>query len=219
MRRAALLVFLLAAAPAGAHPSHGPIPVRAEGNPLQGGLRFAPAGVSAEVGDRVEWTNADSLVEHSAVEAGGLWEQRMPPGVTAGRAFEAGTHAYLCRFHPQMRGEVAVAPLTYLDVRYERYTTYRWIRRGRKKRRVKLRGLRERRVAVVVWAAGAPQGGRGFDVERRRSGGAWGPLATGTQGTGAEFPAGPRGTSWEIRVRTRSGEHATGWSPVAGITS
>ena len=213
---------LVPAAPAAAHSGHGPVAVQANGNPLQGGLAFAPAGVSIQAGDSVEWTNTDRLVEHAPAEEAGLWSDSMRPQEKRLRVFEAGTHVYVCSIHPSMRGSVAVAPRAFVDVRTEAYTVVKTVRRRGKKRRVKLRGLRERHTAVVQWAAAAPGPNLAFDVERRRPGGAWTALARATQGTGLEFPAGARGTTWELRVRLRAaddGSRATGWSPIAGLTS
>ncbi|RVC77156.1 amicyanin [Mesorhizobium sp. M4A.F.Ca.ET.022.05.2.1] len=72
-------------------------------------LVFSPASVEAKVGDTVEWVNKDGLA-HTATVKGG-WEAMIPPK-SRGRMTltEAGAVDYFCRFHPNMKGRVAVSP-------------------------------------------------------------------------------------------------------------
>ncbi|TGP27212.1 MULTISPECIES: cupredoxin family copper-binding protein [unclassified Mesorhizobium] len=72
-------------------------------------LVFSPASVEAKVGDTIEWTNKDAFV-HTATVKGG-WEVMIPPKskgrITLGQARAVD---YFCRFHPNMKGHVEVAP-------------------------------------------------------------------------------------------------------------
>lgn len=72
-------------------------------------VAYAPATVSAKVGDVIEWENKDILA-HTAT-AKGKWDIMIAPNKT-GRVTlkEAGEIDYYCRFHPNMRGRIVVAP-------------------------------------------------------------------------------------------------------------
>ena len=77
------------------------------------GFAFAPVTVTVDVGDTVTWTNDDSTA-HTAT-GDGFDTERLAPGQTASITFStAGTFAYACAIHPQMRGTVVVgaAPAT-----------------------------------------------------------------------------------------------------------
>lgn len=72
-------------------------------------LVFAPASVEAKVGDTIEWVNKDVLA-HTATVKGG-WEVTIPPKSTARITLkDAGVVDYFCRFHPNMKGRLDVAP-------------------------------------------------------------------------------------------------------------
>lgn len=72
-------------------------------------LDFAPAKVTARVGDTIVWVNKDAFA-HTATVAG-KWEVMIPPGASAGRIVqEPGTVEYVCRFHPNMKGRITVTP-------------------------------------------------------------------------------------------------------------
>jgi plastocyanin len=71
-------------------------------------FRFSPDTVIAAPGDTVVWTNAD-VVPHTATAAGGWDTGEIRPGAI-GRmvAANAGTYAYVCGYHPTMRGTLIV---------------------------------------------------------------------------------------------------------------
>lgn len=73
------------------------------------GFAFHPARVVIRAGDSVVWTNADAA-PHTATGTDGAWDTgglaRGASGVI--RFTEPGRYAYLCSYHPQMRGEVVV---------------------------------------------------------------------------------------------------------------
>ena len=72
-------------------------------------MAFAPAQVSAQVGDTIEWTNAD-FVAHTATARDGAWDIMLPPNATRSVVLKtAGTVEYYCRFHPNMTGQVTIA--------------------------------------------------------------------------------------------------------------
>ena len=72
-------------------------------------LVFSPANVQAKVGDTIEWTNKDILA-HTATVKGG-WDV-MIPAKSKGQVTlkAAGAVDYFCRFHPNMKGHIEVAP-------------------------------------------------------------------------------------------------------------
>jgi plastocyanin len=72
-------------------------------------LVFSPAEISVKAGDTVEWVNKDAFA-HTATVKGG-WEVMIPPKKTASRVMTAkDTVDYFCRFHPNMKGKITVAP-------------------------------------------------------------------------------------------------------------
>ncbi|TPL71535.1 cupredoxin family copper-binding protein [Mesorhizobium sp. B2-3-15] len=72
-------------------------------------LVFSPATVEAKVGDTIEWVNKD-MFAHTATVKGG-WEVMIPPKKSASLTLKAaGAVDYFCRFHPNMKGHLAVTP-------------------------------------------------------------------------------------------------------------
>ena len=70
-------------------------------------LAFEPAEIEVRVGETIEWTNKDRIAHTATVKDG--WEVMIPPGKVATRVVEAGdTVGYYCRFHPNMKGRIAV---------------------------------------------------------------------------------------------------------------
>ncbi|HMM90865.1 cupredoxin domain-containing protein [Bradyrhizobium sp.] len=73
-------------------------------------LVFAPSEVSARVGDTIEWINKDVLA-HTATARNGDFDVMMPPKKTVTSVLKkAGTIEYYCRFHPNMKAVLTVAP-------------------------------------------------------------------------------------------------------------
>ena len=72
---------------------------------------FLPQRIEIRPGDSIEWVNRD-LAPHSARATAGGWDSgALKRRASFRRTFaEAGTEAYFCAFHPQMRGEIVVAP-------------------------------------------------------------------------------------------------------------
>ncbi len=70
-------------------------------------LVFAPATITAKVGDTIEWVNKDAIV-HTATVKGG-WEVMIPAKKTVTQHVDkAETVDFYCRFHPNMTGRLTV---------------------------------------------------------------------------------------------------------------
>jgi plastocyanin len=73
-------------------------------------LVFAPAEVTAKVGDTVEWVNKD-VFAHTATARNGDFDVNLPPKKTVTSVLnKAGTVEYYCRFHPNMKAVLKIAP-------------------------------------------------------------------------------------------------------------
>lgn len=72
-------------------------------------LVFSPVEINARVGDTVEWVNNDILAHTATVR--GDWDVMIPAKKTASVVLKkAQTVEYYCRFHPNMKGRITVAP-------------------------------------------------------------------------------------------------------------
>ena len=73
-------------------------------------LVFAPAEVNAKVGDTIEWVNKDALL-HTATAANKDWNVKIAPHQTGHVMLtKPGAADYFCKYHPNMKGRVVVAP-------------------------------------------------------------------------------------------------------------
>src|SRR5689334_25088810 len=73
-------------------------------------LVISPAAASAKVGDTIEWVNKDILA-HTATAGNGDFDVTLPPKQTKTLVLtKAGDIAYYCRFHPNMKATLTVAP-------------------------------------------------------------------------------------------------------------
>jgi plastocyanin len=73
-------------------------------------LVIAPAEMSAKVGDTVELVNKD-IFAHTATARNGDFDVTMPPKKTATMVLKkAGKVEYYCRFHPNMKAVLNIAP-------------------------------------------------------------------------------------------------------------
>src|SRR5205814_9414756 len=71
---------------------------------------FGPAPGDARVGDVLEWTNKD-IVAHTATARDRSFDVDLPPGKTVRVPLKhAGSVKFYCRYHPNMTGEITVAP-------------------------------------------------------------------------------------------------------------
>ncbi len=72
-------------------------------------LVYSPAKITAKVGDTIEWVNKDILAHTATVR--GEWDVMIPAEKTARYVLKkAGDVDYYCRFHPNMKGQISVAP-------------------------------------------------------------------------------------------------------------
>jgi plastocyanin len=87
------------------------VPSRAETiQILMENMAISPAEASAKVGDTVEWINKDVLM-HSATARNGDFDVTLPPNKTATMVLKKpGPVDYYCRFHPNMKAALKVAP-------------------------------------------------------------------------------------------------------------
>lgn len=73
-------------------------------------LEITPAEASAKVGDTIEWSNKD-VFAHTATARDGDFDVMLPPKKSATFVVKkAGTVDYYCRFHPNMKAVLKVAP-------------------------------------------------------------------------------------------------------------
>jgi plastocyanin len=70
-------------------------------------LVFAPATITAKVGDTIEWINKDPIVHTATVK--GAWEVMIPAKKTVSQHLDKPeTVDFYCRFHPNMTGKLKV---------------------------------------------------------------------------------------------------------------
>jgi plastocyanin len=73
-------------------------------------LGYGPAEAQAKVGDTIEWVNKDILA-HTATATGGDWNLTIAPNKTEKLILQkSGTVDYYCKYHPNMKGRLIVAP-------------------------------------------------------------------------------------------------------------
>ena len=73
-------------------------------------LVISPSKASAKVGDTIEWINKE-VFAHTATARNGDFDVTMPPKKTTSSILKkAGTIDYYCRFHPNMKATLIVAP-------------------------------------------------------------------------------------------------------------
>ena len=73
-------------------------------------LVFAPAEVSAKVGDTIEWINKD-VFAHTATARNGDFDVTTPPKKTVTSVLKKAGHVeYYCRYHPNMKAVLTIAP-------------------------------------------------------------------------------------------------------------
>ena len=73
-------------------------------------LVISPAEVSVKAGDTIEWINKD-VFAHTATARNGDFDVNIAPKKTGTSVLKkAGTVEYYCRFHPNMKGVLTIAP-------------------------------------------------------------------------------------------------------------
>jgi plastocyanin len=75
------------------------------------GFAYAPPEIRVSPGDTVTWRNRDAAPHTVTADNGGFDSGEFARGATYRRRFDrAGTFAYFCAVHPNMRGSVTVRP-------------------------------------------------------------------------------------------------------------
>lgn len=89
----------------------GPVPAHAETiRVIIDKMVFEPAEINAKVGDTIVWDNMD-VVAHTATASAKDWDVMIGPKRTGTLVLKkAGGADYFCRFHPNMKGRIVVAP-------------------------------------------------------------------------------------------------------------
>lgn len=73
-------------------------------------LVISPAEVSAKIGDTIQWINKD-VFAHTATAKNGDFDVTLPPKKSATLVLKkAGTVDYYCRYHPNMKATLKIAP-------------------------------------------------------------------------------------------------------------
>jgi plastocyanin len=87
------------------------VPARAETIKIEiKNLVFTPAEVTAKVGDTIVWDNQD-VFAHTATATDKSFEVMLPPKKSGSLTVQtAGTFDYFCKFHPNMKAKLTVAP-------------------------------------------------------------------------------------------------------------
>ena len=81
----------------------GAVTVDIEGN------AYSPDPVTAAVGQAIQWTNADAVPHTATLDDGDCGTATIDAGATLGLVFNvAGTYAYHCTVHPEMKGTIEV---------------------------------------------------------------------------------------------------------------
>lgn len=74
-------------------------------------LLFQPAETQAKVGDTIEWVNNDFLAHTATATSGDDWNVVIAPKKTEKLVLQkSGTIEYYCKYHPNMKGKLIVAP-------------------------------------------------------------------------------------------------------------
>ena len=70
---------------------------------------FAPADVTAAVGETITWTNSDSAPHTATLDDGACDTGNIAQNASAGLVFDAaGTYPYHCTIHPNMKGTITI---------------------------------------------------------------------------------------------------------------
>jgi plastocyanin len=70
---------------------------------------YAPADVSAAVGETITWTNSDSAPHTATLDDGACDTGNIAQNASAGLVFDAaGTYPYHCTIHPNMKGTITI---------------------------------------------------------------------------------------------------------------
>ena len=71
---------------------------------------ISPAEVSAKAGDTIEWVNKDILAHTATAKTGDFDVTIAPKKSVTSVLKKAGTVDYYCRYHPNMKAVLTIAP-------------------------------------------------------------------------------------------------------------
>ena len=72
-------------------------------------FEFAPAAITAKVGDLITFSNAGAVPHNATLDAGGCATPDVQPGSSGGLRFTvAGSYPFHCTIHTQMKGTITV---------------------------------------------------------------------------------------------------------------
>ena len=71
---------------------------------------FVPAQVTVRVGDTLEWDNSDIVAHTATSKEAGFDVNVVPKRKGSAVVKTAGTFNYICRYHPNMKGQIVVQP-------------------------------------------------------------------------------------------------------------
>ena len=71
---------------------------------------FVPAQVTVRVGDTLEWENSDIVAHTATSKEAGFDVNVLPKRKGSTVVKTAGTFTYICRYHPNMKGQIVVQP-------------------------------------------------------------------------------------------------------------
>lgn len=192
MRRALVCAVLVSAVALAAVPAGAATVTVAVGSDF-----FSPSKVTRAAGGSVRWTKTDGVHNvYSSLFTSGRPTDR---AFSFTRTFSAGTFSYVCQAHAlNMRGTVRVAP--------------------------RIAAAPSGRPFTVTWATRGSNTGSRFDVQYRAGGGSWKTWKPATSDRFGVFGARRSpvrlraGTSYALRVRSRSGSNVSGWSPARSFS-
>lgn len=87
------------------------VPARAETiKVVMKNLEISPAQITAKVGDTIVWDNQD-VFAHTATATDKSFDVMLPPKKSGSlKVTKVGTFDYFCKFHPNMKAKLIVAP-------------------------------------------------------------------------------------------------------------
>lgn len=72
-------------------------------------MAFSPASLTVKVGDKVTWTNQDSIGHSATADDNSFDTGILAQGQSGSTTFsKAGTYTYHCKIHPSMTGTIVV---------------------------------------------------------------------------------------------------------------
>ena len=170
---------------------------------------FDPSVVTVAVGDSVHWSReAGSVAQHSVSANNGPFDSGAPTSgaIDLTATFSAGTFHYYCKVHGSPTGSTDSGM------------------NGLVKVPATVTAAPSGAPFTVRWAVAASDTGSTYDVQYRIGAGKWKAWLSKTSALKAVFGkngkpvAAKTGTAYSFRVRSRTGQGPSRWSPVVALT-